>query len=89
MIPNDAVIGLVQRDSDPRPGLVGTLPRHGQPVRRLDLGHVTATLIAITVVDDQSSAGPISDSTAVPTHRDCRTGPASPDQTVSMGAWND
>lgn len=42
----DAVIGLVQSDSDPRPGLVGKLPRHGQPMRRLDLGHVAAAQTA-------------------------------------------
>jgi hypothetical protein len=53
-----AFIGLPQFDSNPRPRLVGELPCHGQPMRRLRLGHLAARQLSLAMVDNQSSPGP-------------------------------
>lgn len=55
---NSAFIGLPQFDSDLRPRLVGELPCHGQPMRRLRLGHLAARQLSLAMVDNQPSPGP-------------------------------
>src|SRR3984885_11311940 len=86
---SSAFIGLPQFDSDPRPRLVGELPCHGQPVRRLRLGNLAARQLSLAMVDNQPSPVLMSISTTVPSHRDSSAGSVSPRQTAAMGAWND
>lgn len=44
-----------QLDTDPRFRLIGELPRHGQPMRLMGLGHDAAAQVAVTMVDYEPS----------------------------------